>query len=404
MLCSNPKFSRSDVTKNLVGVDIGQLIDNAMENPDSFFHRAVAVKLHYGVTTELVKKMGLTMSRIERCIRNESKRCSDTKTDSSTPPVTCEIGEALKMLIDVMQENEEQLKQGEEPTHSGNGEGYLKYVQPSRPGEFACPEFDTEEFRSFMGDPCRETMEDWFRSIPYGVITISMGRKEGSRQECVTGKRVVGPFAPTSDRVLKLDGCDSKYDQKRKDKWESSKGQPKARKTGAQLFHLRGDEHAPMHIEESARIATVVLTFQYFFRIKYGIPAISWGASNMKARYIGELTYLVQHHCQSSSSVLYGRAFLADKKDVKWSETLATYGGMTLNDTNLAHPENRHQAASLLLAEQLIGALQEPGFGTARDLVNMLCNVHDDMEGYNSVTVMNIMGKHVWVEMYSFIM
>ena len=124
----------------------------------------------------------------------------------------------------------------------------------------------------------------------------------------------------------------------------------------------------------------------------------------MKARYIGELTYLVQHHCQSSSSVLYGRAFLADKKDVKWSETLATYGGMTLNDTNLAHPENRHQAASLLLAEQLIGALQEPGFGTARDLVNMLCNVHDDMEGYNPVTVMNIMGKHVWVEMYSFIM
>ena len=402
MLCSNPQFSRSDVTKNLDGVDIGKLIDTAMEKPDSFFHRPVAVKLHYGVTAELIDTMGLTMDQIQRCIRKESKRCSDTKTNSSTPPITFEMGEALKMLIDVMEDNEEQLNQGEQPTHSGNGDGYLKYVQPSQPEEFACPKFDTEEFRSFMERPCQETMEDWFRDNPYGVTTIDMGKREGSRQECVADRTVNGPFAPTSDRVLKLDGCDCKFDQKRKDKW-NSKGPPRGWKTGSQLFYLRGDEHAPMHIEEAVRIAAVVLTFQYFFRIRYGIAEVSWEASPMKDRYKGELLYLVQHHCQSSSSLLYGRIFLADKKEVKWSDAMSRYGRMTLSDTNLADPKNRHQAGALLLAEQLIGALQEPGFGTARDLVNVLCNVHDDMEAFNSSTFMNILGKRFWVGLNFFI-
>ena len=147
-----------------------------------------------------------------------------------------------------------------------------------------------------------------------------------------------------------------------------------------------------MHSEEALRVATMVIVFPYFFRMKHGIPLVNWAASPLRDKYLGELRYMIEIHCPTSSISLWGRP-LTETKGYTWNTQ--RYGGMSITETNLADPTNRHQAAALLVTEQLICSLQDEkeGFGMARDLIHMFCHLHADMKGYKEITMLNIIGK-----------
>ena len=419
--------NREVMEKNLEDVNLYELRENAMKTNGSAFNEIIEIDVNYGVGKDEFKRSGMTMEDQQKTLINESEKYMKVKLDVTRQTRTKQLADKINHILERAERNSN-LDKDEVATWSANGSiggkrYYNEFRMPKSTDDPSCGwMMHWDEAAALKANPTRENFDKWCRRMPMGVAKKQAEKIRGRTVWAPTGKSVFMPTKlnyqntieagfKTFEATWRKSGDDDEKGvspvrppASAKKKTKSPKQKSPARPVDmVDQMKGQGESHFPCMPEEGIRAGVIAFVHDTICKANEGKTDEEFETSPSKLKCQAEIDYMMRLMAHTEYCANFGREIdknkwinTAEDDDENSDEWWVEYINF---DKTLIHPDNRHMAATLWVAEAVIAMLRMP-LSRSMGIVAAITNAQNDFDRWDKRgerAFVNIIGeKFLW--------